>query len=82
MINNKWPKSNSVVTGDKRFWLPPELPVFPDMAKDLLRHRHPEIRYPLGMLKLSSQKLLDTGFKPVIGVRRAIDDAIAHFSMI
>jgi nucleoside-diphosphate-sugar epimerase len=64
-------------TGDTRFKLPFEVPLLADMAKDLLRYRNPTIRYPLGMLRISSEKLRDTGFVFPVGVNRAVNAAIA-----
>lgn len=50
------------VTADARFKVPFEVPVLADLAKDFVRYRHPQIRYPLGMLMLSNKKLRNTGF--------------------
>ncbi len=64
-------------TQDAAFRAPPfELPVLPDMAKDLVRYRNLPIRYPLGMLRLSNAKLRGTGFRFPIGFDRAVGMAI------
>jgi nucleoside-diphosphate-sugar epimerase len=65
-------------TGDSRFRVPLDIPVLADMAKDFARYRKPTLRYPLGMLKLSSKKLRDTGFVFPGGVNRALDTALAR----
>jgi hypothetical protein len=66
-------------TGDSRFKVSLEVPVLADIAKDLVRHRTAEIRYPLGMLKLSNRKLRESGFVFPEGVSRALDRAIGRF---
>jgi nucleoside-diphosphate-sugar epimerase len=66
-------------TGDKRFKFQLEIPILADMAKDLARHRNVEIRYPLGMMRISNKKLRDTGFVFPESVSHALDAAIAHF---
>jgi nucleoside-diphosphate-sugar epimerase len=65
-------------TGESRFKVPIEIPVLADIAKDYLRYRNLKLRYPLGMLKLSNQKLRDTGFVFPGGINRAFDKALAR----
>jgi nucleoside-diphosphate-sugar epimerase len=60
------------ITRDPRFVAPFELPVVLDVAKDLIRHRSFEIRYQLGMLKLSNAKLRATGFCFPTGFEAAV----------
>ncbi len=65
------------VTGEPCFAAPFELPVVADMAKDFVRHRTLEIRYPLGMLKISNAKLRSTGFRFPTGFAAALELALA-----
>jgi nucleoside-diphosphate-sugar epimerase len=67
-------------THDDRFKVSVDVPVLLDMAKDFARYRNPGIRYPLGMLKLSGAKLRATGFVFPVGIKRAIDAAIARLA--
>lgn len=64
------------VTGDRRYRTPPEIPVLLDLAKDLAKYRNPVLRYPLGMLRLSSAKLRATGFAFPTGFPAALELAI------
>jgi nucleoside-diphosphate-sugar epimerase len=66
------------ITRDPRFLAPFELPVVLDMAKDLVRYRNFEIRYPFGMLKLSNAKLRATGFRFPTGFGAAVGLALAQ----
>ena len=66
------------VTRDRQFKPSWHVPVLLDMAKDLARHRTHQIRYPLGMLRVSNDKLRSTDFTFPVGLRRALLDAIAH----
>ena len=50
----------------------------PDMAKDFVRYRNFEIRFPLGMLRFSNAKLLATGFKFATGFDAAVVLALAR----
>jgi nucleoside-diphosphate-sugar epimerase len=55
-----------------------ELPVVVDMAKDFVRFRNFEIRYPLGMLSYSNAKLRATGFRFPTGFDAALELALAR----
>lgn len=66
------------ITGESCFAAPFDLPVVPDMAKDLIRYRTARIRYPLGMLKFSNAKLRATGFRFPTGFDAALDLALAR----
>jgi len=59
-------------TGDPRFRLILDVPVVADLLKDFIRYRNPSLRYPLGMLKISGEKLLKTGFVFPVGIDHAI----------
>jgi nucleoside-diphosphate-sugar epimerase len=63
-------------TGDARFKVILDVPAVMDFLKDVVRYRNPTLRYPLGMLKISVDKLLATGFVFPVGIDRAIDRAI------
>ena len=67
-------------TGDRRFAPVIEAPFLPDVAKDLLRFRTLEMRYPFGAMEVSAAKLYATGFKPPLGLEAALDQALAHFN--
>lgn len=66
------------ITRDSCFRAPFDLPVVADMAKDFARHRVFDIRYPLGMLRISNAKLRATGFRLPIGFDAALALALAH----
>ncbi len=66
------------VTREPCFIAPWDVPVLADIAKDLLRHRGFEIRYPLGMLNLSNAKLRATGFRLPTGFAAALELALAR----
>ena len=63
-------------SGDPRWKAALHVPVVADMGKDFMRFRQPQIRYPLGMLRFSTEKLSQSGFEPTIGVARALEDAL------
>jgi nucleoside-diphosphate-sugar epimerase len=63
-------------TGDARFRVVFDIPVVMDFVKDFVRYRNMTIRYPLGMLELSAEKLIATGFVFPIGIDRAIRRAV------
>jgi nucleoside-diphosphate-sugar epimerase len=54
-------------THDRRFAPTPEMPLVPDFAKDLVRHKTISLRYPFGTLAISNAKLRGTGFALPIG---------------
>ncbi len=64
------------LSGDRRWRAGPHLPVLADLAKDALRYRPRELRYPLGMLKVSTEKLRATGFELPTGVPAALEAAL------
>jgi len=66
-------------TGDRRFAPIIEAPLLPDIAKDLLRFRTLEVRYPLGAMLVSAAKLQSTGFEPPLGFEAALDKALDGF---
>jgi len=66
------------LSGDARWKTGLHLPVLADMGKDFLRHRQFQIRYPLGMLDISTEKLRATGFAPPAGIPRALEVALAE----
>jgi nucleoside-diphosphate-sugar epimerase len=67
-------------TGDPSFKVLAEVPILVDMAKDYARYRNLTVRYPLGMLRFSGDKLRSTGFVFPVGMEKAIDSAIARFA--
>jgi nucleoside-diphosphate-sugar epimerase len=68
-------------TGDPRFRLILDVPVVADLLKDFLRYRNPGLRYPLGMLEISGEKLLNTGFVFPVGIDRAIARATKRLAI-
>lgn len=66
-------------TGDRRFAPIIEAPLLPDLAKDMLRFRTLELRYPFGAMEVSAAKLYATGFKPPLGLEAALDLALQAF---
>jgi nucleoside-diphosphate-sugar epimerase len=66
------------ITREPCFVAPFQLPVVPDMAKDFVRYRNFDIRYPLGMLRLSNAKLCGTGFRLPTGFDAALGRALSH----
>lgn len=64
---------------DRRFAPMIEAPLLPDIAKDLLRFRTLEVRYPFGAMEVSAAKLHATGFRPPLGLEAALEQALAAF---
>ena len=64
------------LTGDKRFRSLFHLPVVFDVVNLILRYRPCSVRYPLGMLTISNDKLRQTGFELPIGIAKAYEEAI------
>ena len=60
-----------------RFKVPFEIPVVADVAKDFIRHRTLQLRYPLGMLTISNARLRATGFRFTTGFEVALELALA-----
>ena len=48
-----------------------------DLAKDMIKHRRFEVRYPLGLLNFGNKRLRETGFAAPIGWDRALAEARA-----
>ena len=67
-------------TGDARFKVILDVPVIMDFVKDFVRYRNVTLRYPLGMLRISAEKLLATGFVFPVGIDRAIGAAIGRLT--
>jgi nucleoside-diphosphate-sugar epimerase len=64
-------------TRDPRFKVPFEIPVVADVAKDFIRHRTLQLRYPLGMLTISNVGLRASGFRFTTGFEAALELALA-----
>jgi nucleoside-diphosphate-sugar epimerase len=68
-------------TGDHRFAPILEAPLLPDIAKDMLRFRTLELRYPFGAIDVSAAKLYGSGFRPPLGMEGALDQALHDLGM-
>jgi hypothetical protein len=66
------------ISRDPCFQAPFELPIVADMAKDFVRYRAFDIRYPLGMLRLSNSKLRQAGFRFPVGFDAALELVLAR----
>lgn len=64
-------------TGDARFRCPVHAPGVLDLAKDLVKYRTRELRYPLGLFRVSADRLYATGYRHATGMRSARANAIA-----
>ena len=64
-------------TGNKQFSVPISIPAIADLGGNFARYRGTALRYPLGMLRISAEKLLATGFVPPTGAERAVEEAIS-----
>jgi nucleoside-diphosphate-sugar epimerase len=67
-------------TGDKRFHCPVHTPALADLAMHMARYRSLTMRYPLGMLRVSPEKLYRAGYRHPVGMIAAQDRALAAFS--
>jgi len=63
-------------TGDSRYKLRIDVPFILDLAKDVLKYQNIVLRYALGMLIFSNDKLLATGFKFPTGFKSALSCAL------
>lgn len=64
-------------TKDPRYKLPVHLPILADVAKDVMKYKLP-LRFPLGMLRFSNEKLRATGFEFPYGFHRVLEQVLAH----
>jgi nucleoside-diphosphate-sugar epimerase len=64
-------------TGRQHYKLRTDLPYLLDWTNNLAKYRSAFVRYPLGMLYVSNAKLRGTGFKLPIGIKAAIEAALA-----
>jgi hypothetical protein len=58
-------------TGRREFWCPMDAPGWLDVVKDLIKFRSTRLRYPIGMLYFSPEKLYATGYRHKLGVKEA-----------
>lgn len=65
------------VTGNRQFSVPISIPAIADLGGNFARYRGTTLRYPLGMLRISAEKLLATGFVPPTGAEGAVEEAIS-----
>ena len=65
-------------TGDPRYKMRVDIPFILDLAKNVVKYHNIVMRYPLGMLMFSNDKLLATGFKFPTGFKSALSHALGR----
>jgi nucleoside-diphosphate-sugar epimerase len=66
--------------GSNRVGIHYHVPVLLEAARAALKYRTLAFRYPTGMISISNQKLLGTGFRMPVGYDRAIDLALHDYT--
>lgn len=70
-------KAAYAVTRDPRFKLTAQLPIIADVLDDIMKYKRLP-RFPLGTLRFSNAKLLDTGFEFPFGVAQLLETVLGQ----